>query len=211
MTRAEAVERAESCDLLILDTPGGVNDETLAVARISHLIVQPTGPTLDDLHPAVLLFHELVAAGIPTSHLAVALCRVLDDDEEAAARAYLEEAGYEVLAGFIPESRAYRNAHNRGRSLTETDEQTFNDRADALIEALLVKVADITAATDDEVEEPHVRSKGEPHECQAMPRQGIEIEAKIWRIGSPPARKKSKAISARGGPAVSAKQKKWRS
>jgi chromosome partitioning protein len=157
---AEAAERAEGCDLLILDTPGGVNDQTLAVAQMAHLIVQPTGPALDDLHPTVLLFHELVAAGIPVSHLAAALCRVLEDEEEIAARAYLEEAGYEVLAGFIPESTVYRNAHNRGRSLTETAEPSFNDRADALIEALLMKVAEIGVAEDDEITEPHVRSKG---------------------------------------------------
>jgi chromosome partitioning protein len=156
---AEAVGRAKACDLLILDTPGGVNDDMLWVARTSHLIVQPTGPTLDDLHPTVLLFHELAAAGIPISHLVVALCRVLDDEEEAAARAYLEEAGYEVLAGFIPESRAYRLAHNRRRSLTETEEQEFNDRADALIEALLTKVAAITSAAD-ETEQPIVMPKG---------------------------------------------------
>ncbi len=155
---AEAVERAGACDLLILDMPGGVNDDTLSVARTAHLIVQPTGPTRDDLHPTVLLFHELVAAGVPKPHLIAALCRVLDDDDEAAARAYLEEAGYEVLAGFIPESRAYRIAHNRGRSLTETEEQEFNDRADALIEALLTKVAAITSAA--EVEEPTVIPKG---------------------------------------------------
>ena len=62
------------------------------------------------------------------------------------ARAYLEEAGYEVLEGSIPESLTYRDAHNRGRSLTETDEQSFNERADALIEALLTKVAAITVA-----------------------------------------------------------------
>ena len=156
---AEAIGRAEACDLLILDTPGGVNDDTLSVARTAHLIVQPTGSTLDDLHPTVLLFHELVAAGIPKAHLVAALCRVLDDEEEAAARAYLEEAGYEVLAGFIPESRAYRTAHNRGRSLTETEKQEFNDRADALIEALLTKVAAITSAAD-ETKEPTPMPRG---------------------------------------------------
>jgi chromosome partitioning protein len=145
---AEAVERAGACDLLILDMPGGVNDDTLAVARTAHLIVQPTGPTRDDLHPTVLLFHELAGVGVPKEHLVAALCRVLDDEEEAAARAYLEEAGYEVLSGFIPENRAYRTAHNRGRSLTETDEQEFNDRADALIEALLTKVAAIISAVE---------------------------------------------------------------
>ncbi len=156
---AEAAERAQTCDLLILDAPGGVNDDTLAIARMAHLIVQPTGPTLDDLHPTVLLFHELADAGIPKAHLVAALCRVLDDDEASAARGYLDEAGYEVLPGFIPESRAYRNAHNRGRSLTETDEQAFNHRADALIEALLTKVATITSA-DDEIEQPTALPKG---------------------------------------------------
>ena len=157
---AEAVERADACDLLILDTPGGVNDDTLSVARVAHLIVQPTGPGLDDLHPAVLLFHELVAVGIPKSNLVAALCRVLnDEEEEAAARAYLEEAGYEVLEGSIPESLAYRLAHNRGRSLTETNEQAFNERADALIEALLTKVAAITSVAD-EAEEPTRMPKG---------------------------------------------------
>jgi len=156
---AEAAERAETCDLLILDTPGGVNDETLAIARMAHLVVQPTGPSLDDLHPTVLLFHELADAGIPKPRLVAALCRVLDDDEETAARAYLEEAGYEVLEGSIPESRAYRVAHNRGRSLTESDEHAFNDRADALIEALLTKVAAITSAGDS-AEEPTVMPKG---------------------------------------------------
>jgi chromosome partitioning protein len=151
---AEAVERAEACDLLILDMPGGVNDDTLSVARAAHLIVQPTGPTRDDLHPTVLLFHKLAGVGVPKARLVAALCRVLDDEEEAAARAYPEEAGYEVLAGFIPESRAYRTAHNRGRSLTETDEQEFNDRADALIEALLTKVAAIISAVDKPTEIP---------------------------------------------------------
>ena len=157
---AEAVDRADACDLLILDTPGGVNDDTLSAARMAHLIVQPTGPSLDDLHPTVLLFHELVAVGIPKSNLVAALCRVLnDEEEEAAARAYLKEAGYEVLEGSIPESLTYRVAHNRGRSLTETNEQAFNERADALIEALLTKVAAITSIAD-EAEEPTRMPKG---------------------------------------------------
>jgi len=159
---AEAViERADACDLLILDTPGGVNDDTLSVARTAHLIVQPTGLSLDDLHPTVLLFHELVAVGIPKSRLVAALCRVLDDEEEeTAARAYLKEAGYEVLEGSIPESLTYRVAHNRGRSLTETNEQAFNERADALIEALLTKVAAITSAADEAEESTRMLKGG---------------------------------------------------
>jgi chromosome partitioning protein len=150
---AEALEHAAGSDLLILDTPGGASEETLEIARLSHLVVQPAGPSLDDLHPTVLLLHELTAAGIPKTRLAAALCRVLDDGEEDAARGYIEAAGYEVLAGSIPESSAYRSAHNRGRSLTETSEQSFNGRADALLEALLTKVAGLMPEAEDEIEE----------------------------------------------------------
>jgi chromosome partitioning protein len=137
----EALAAADRADLLILDTPGDVNRSTLDVGRHAHLIVQPTGASADDLHPTVLTFHELVGAGLPKTRLVAALCRVLTDEEEEAARSYLHEAGYEVLPGSIPESASYRLAQNRGRSLTETAEKSLNKRADALMEALLMKVA----------------------------------------------------------------------
>ena len=97
---AEAVERADACDLLILDAPGGVNDDTPRshARRISSCSRRAH---VDDLYPTVLLFHELVDAGIPKSHLVAALCRVLDKEEEADARAYLEEAAMRCwLASF---------------------------------------------------------------------------------------------------------------
>jgi chromosome partitioning protein len=155
----EAIERAAECDILILDMPGGTNEATLEAARSAHFIVQPTGPGLDDLHPAVLLFHELTSAGIPKKRLVAALCRVLDSAEEEAARIYIEAAGYEVLPGSIPESVNYRIAHNRGRSLIETEEKNFNERADALIEALLIKAADIMQPAGDAATES--RRKGD--------------------------------------------------
>jgi len=139
----DALAASGKSDLVILDTPGRVDVGTLAIAKQAHLIVQPTGPSVDDLHPTVLVFHELVQAGIPRSRLVAALCRALLDDEELAARSYLEEAGYEVLAGSIPENASYRIAHNRGQSLTETAERSLNERADALMEALLTKIGSL--------------------------------------------------------------------
>ncbi len=157
----EAIEHAADCDLLILDTPAGASESTLEIARLSHLVVLPAGPSLDDLHPTVLLFHELTDAGIPKSRLVAALCRVLDDSEEEAARVYVQAAGYEVLEGFIPESSAYRSAHNHGRSLIETDKQSFNDRADALLEALLTKVAGIMPEAEEETGDRDAVRKGD--------------------------------------------------
>ena len=139
----DALAASAKSDLAILDTPGRVDVSTLAIAKRAHLIVQPTGPSLDDLHPTVLVFHELVQAGILRSRLVAALCRVLLDEEEIAARSYLEEAGYEVLAGSIAENAIYRIAHNRGQSLTETAERSLNSRADALMEALLTKIGSL--------------------------------------------------------------------
>jgi chromosome partitioning protein len=83
-----------------------------------------------------------VAAGVPKQKLTIALCRTSGGDEEAAARAYLAEAGYPVLAGSMPERGAYREALNVGRAPTETSEPALNDRVDALMDALLATVMD---------------------------------------------------------------------
>ncbi len=147
---ADALVGGQNLDLLILDTPGGIGRETLDVAYASHLIVQPTGASADDLKPAVLTFHELVKAGLPKSRLAAAISRVLSSEEEAIARAYLEDAGYAVLAGAVMEKRAYRLAQNHGHAITETDVARLNEQADALMAALLDRVAEGIGQRPDE-------------------------------------------------------------
>jgi len=154
----DAVAAAARADLLVLDTPGQINRSTLDIARHAHLVVQPSGASADDLHPTVLVFHELVGAGIPKSRQVAALCRLLTEDEEEAARLYIEEAGYEVLPGSIPESASYRLAQNRGQSLTQTVDKSLNKRADALMEALLVKVATLMESAGESARR---KSKGD--------------------------------------------------
>jgi chromosome partitioning protein len=139
-TAGEALAASGDVDLLILDTPAGTSRATLEIARHSHLVVQPTGPSADDLLPTILTFHELVKEGVPKERLAIAICRVLSAGEEATVRAYVEDAGYEVLAGAIAERIAYREAQNRGQAITETKSAKLNEQADALMEALLDKV-----------------------------------------------------------------------
>lgn len=145
-TSSEAVTDAVGIELLLLDMPGRANMATLEAARLSQLVVLPTGPSLDDLRPCVLLLHELVAAGMPKSKLTVAICRTLDDAEEAAARAYIETAGYSVLPGALPERSAYRRAMNMGSAVTETENATLSARADELVEAMLKRIAEILVA-----------------------------------------------------------------
>ena len=136
----EAIEGREDYDLIIIDAPGHVSPATLDIARQSHLIVQPTGPGLDDLHPGVLLFHELFAEGIPASRMSFALCRTSAKEEEIAARRYLAKADYSVLPGSIPERSEYRAAQNGGRAITETDDASLNIRAEELMVAMLERL-----------------------------------------------------------------------
>ena len=44
---------------------------------------------------------------------------------------HVQAAGYEVLAGSIPEKPKFREAHNRGAANTETTNAKLNRRADA--------------------------------------------------------------------------------
>jgi chromosome partitioning protein len=140
-TVGEALAESGDVELLILDTPAGTDRSTLDIARRSHVIVQPTGASADDLVPAILTFHELVKAGIPKDRLVMAVARVLSAGEVATVRAYVGEAGYEALDGAIFEKMAYREAQNRGQAITETKVAKLNSEADALIEALFLKIA----------------------------------------------------------------------
>jgi chromosome partitioning protein len=142
----EALAASDDVDLLICDAPAGANRQTLELAEASDLIVQPTGASANDLRPAVLLFHELVKVGIPRGRLLSAICRIMSDTEEKAARGYVQSAGYAVLPGSIPERSTYREAQNRGATITETPLRQLNQRADALMEALLEAITDAIRA-----------------------------------------------------------------
>jgi chromosome partitioning protein len=141
-TAAQAIRMANQFDLLVIDAPARASAATLEIARAAALVVQPTGASEDDLHPAVLTFHELIREGIPHARLAFALCRIGTDAEEGEARAYIQQAGFHALPGFIPERPAYRQAQNLGLTITETRYPQLNRRADELLQALVDRVDD---------------------------------------------------------------------
>ena len=133
-------------DVLILDLPGQMSEATLQVALRAHLVVQPTGPSLDDLHPGILVFHALLKCGVPRERLVFALCRLLNRMEEDKAREHLGKAGYAVLPGAIPERAVFREALDNGRSLTEID-AGLDELVSALMAGLFRKVEEQAYAT----------------------------------------------------------------
>ena len=141
-TAAAAIKAGVRYDLLVIDGPAMASAGTTEIARLAHLIVQPTGSGLDDLRPAIRVFHGLVKAGIPVSKLIFALNHIGTEPEAEAARAYIEEAGYDVLPGYLPERPAYRIAQNEGLAITETRFASLKKQADTLIQALIDRVGE---------------------------------------------------------------------
>jgi chromosome partitioning protein len=136
-----ALATRNSVDLLILDGPARTSQATLEIAKVADILVQPSGPSADDLRPVVRTWRELVAAGIPVARLAVALNCVGSDAEEADARSFLERADIEALPHALPERIAFRQALNTGRAMTETRYPGLNRMASFLIQDIIHKVS----------------------------------------------------------------------
>lgn len=140
-TVAQALASADGHDLLVIDGPAKASGGTTEIAKRADLIVQPTGAARDDLNPAVRVFHGLIKLGVPRDRLIFALNHIGTESEAEAARAFITEAGYLALPGYLPERPAYRLAQNEGYAVTETRFHGLKERADALIQSLIDKVA----------------------------------------------------------------------
>src|SRR5262245_13839800 len=66
----EALDSVEDEEFFVIDTPCAISDQIAGVAAQAVLVVQPTSPTVDDLYPAVLVFHALERMGTPREKLA---------------------------------------------------------------------------------------------------------------------------------------------
>jgi len=140
----QALKVAPHHDLLILDGPPHSTSGTRRIAQAANLVILPTGLSLDDMQPSVLLAHELVKKGISKSRIAFALCRVGESHLELIeAQTYISDAGYRVLTGSLPEKIAYRRASDTGRALTETTFTSLNERSDRLVQSIVNLVSNL--------------------------------------------------------------------
>lgn len=143
-TVKSALSDAPRFDALIMDGKPNASEQTLEVAKAADVVVIPTGQTVDDLHPGVLLAHSLVRKGIPIPRIAFAMCKTTGSARENdAARRYLEEAGYSVLEGEIPVSTAYGSASDNGKAITETSYVTLNRKASNLAQSIVDRLTEL--------------------------------------------------------------------
>ena len=139
-----ALEEAPRFDGLILDGKPNASEQTTEIAMAADLVVIPTGQTVDDLHPGVVLAHNLRKKGLPIEKIAFAMFKTTGSDREnAAARQYLEQAGYKVLDGEVSVSTAYGSASDSGKAITETSFKTLNERASKLAQSVIDLIVEL--------------------------------------------------------------------
>lgn len=137
----QALKVADRFNLVLFDGAPHATATTLQIAQSSHLVLLPTGFSLDDLEPTIRLAHELKQKGIDPSKIAIAFCRVGDSTAELEeASAYIAKSGYLLLKGTLPERTGYRRAGDAGRSATETTFETLNKRAGELMQSIADRV-----------------------------------------------------------------------
>jgi chromosome partitioning protein len=142
----QALAGAEAYDLVVLDGPARAKAMALDIARASDLFIQPTKGVIDDMAPAVRMFHELVKHGVPKEKLVFVLHGVLAEKEIEDGTEYLSSAGYEVLKGAMFMQRAYGDAQNFGLTALETKWESLNTDAARVVASVIRKVRAIVEA-----------------------------------------------------------------
>ena len=139
-----ALDEANRFDALLLDGKPNASDQTLEIAKASDLLVIPTGQTVDDLHPGVVLAHSLRKKSVPAERIAFAMFKTTGSDREnLAAREYIAQAGYSVLDGDVSVSTAYGSASDLGKAITETSFKSLNERASKLAQSVIDRMAEL--------------------------------------------------------------------
>ena len=133
----DCLQNSDNFDFLIMDAPARSSKGTLEIAKIADIIIQPSGASLDDLNPAILVFHELIKKGISRDKLFMSLCRIGTHSEYEDAYEYIKNAGFNILDGYLLEKASYRQAHNQGKTILESHFNHLKQKADVVIQSTL--------------------------------------------------------------------------
>lgn len=146
-TVSQALKIADAYDMMIMDGAPHATRATVEIGKRAHLVVLPTGLSLDDLEPTVLLANALTNEhGIPLERIAIALVKTGDSPRELdEARSYLAATPYYVLNSQIPEKTAFRRAQDTGLSVVESPYKGPREQADQLIQSLIDRLEAISS------------------------------------------------------------------
>lgn len=127
-------------DYLIIDGPARISKESLNMAHLANLIIQPVRPSLDDLNPAIREFNSLFKSGIKKDKLAFVINAVGSPAMEKATRDYLEQAGFYIFPFVLEEKVSYQEAQNQGLSISEIKYPRLKEQVKDLVKTIIKKV-----------------------------------------------------------------------
>lgn len=113
--------RKEPFDLVVADGRPDSDQSSMEIARLSDLIIIPTGLPLDDLKPQLMFANELVQKGIDKERILFVLNKTTESKVAVAeARNYLRQATqFAVAEHHITAKTMYQRAQNQGYALSE--------------------------------------------------------------------------------------------
>jgi len=136
-----AIKKSSGYDLVIFDGSPHATKQTLEVSKVANLVVIPSGTSLDDLEPSVLLCHELKSKGVSRDKIYILLSKVGSSDVELTeAKEYLQRSGYNYFENYIPEKTAIRRALDSGRCANETDYKSVNEKVQKAVDEIADKI-----------------------------------------------------------------------
>jgi chromosome partitioning protein len=137
VTFPQAKLMAQECDLLIIDTPGWTDVETVTLANFADLVVLPTTTNRNEMDPTVWLVRALWKKGIQPEKIAVVLTRVMSEAQERDARKFLGDLDIEPLQPSLADRAVWRAIDNDGRSICETGHKAVDDEARGYVRAIV--------------------------------------------------------------------------
>ena len=125
-----------SHDLVVIDGTPYATLETLEIAKLSDLIVIPTGITVDDLEPQLTLGQELVIkAKVKKEQILFVVMKVPENGDKEAKNTMesIRDWGFNCVNAWLPFKTSYGQAMDAGYGMTETRFNTLNEAAGKII------------------------------------------------------------------------------
>lgn len=132
-----AAKQESRYDLVIMDGPAHAERGGLTMAKLSELVILPTGYSLDDLDPQCRVAYELEDAGIPADKIRISICRARGSASEAqTVRDYIRRGRLTAFEKELRELPTIRQAHTLGRAASETTHAHINAEAVAVAQEI---------------------------------------------------------------------------
>lgn len=123
---------------IVIDTPGRLDDLSIALARGADAVFLPSSYSLDDILPTLRVIESLRREGAPAGMTAIVFCRTGGSHvQEAQARSILRMNDITALSAAFPQKDGFAPLYATGRAGRESPNPYLRDAAKAVDRAMI--------------------------------------------------------------------------